>query len=227
MKQSNVEKLMRFVVEHRDSISQILKFLNEQDKAKSIEGNVANSDKQDPGYSVDQTEDQKKVEGGTDVADADSADEDANNVMKEGEEEKAGTESTSDGNDYPADGLGGGVEDPSLTPGAQPRKSSYDCSSKEDLDESEQKEEEVTEENKEEEKIEEDGGTASAPAPGGASVGAPAPQGSANTGIARAKSRLGEKPKKRYDESVSNEEREVLEMIEGWKNRDGYRIIGL
>lgn len=116
------------------------------------------------------------------------------------EDEKSGTEKTSDGVVYPDVGDGTGVEGETL-----------------------HEEEEVTEEDKIEGDKVEEAGTASVGAATGAAQPVSGPAGTANDGVARVKSRLGD-IQKRYDENVPLDggAEDVKAMMESWKTVPRY-----
>jgi len=119
------------------------------------------------------------------------------------EDEKSGTDKTSDGVVYPDVGDGTGVEGSPLH--------------------EEEENEEVTEEDEIDGKKVEEAGTASVGVATGAAQPVSGPAGTANDGVARVKSRLGA-IQKRYDESVplNGSANDVKAMMESWKNVPKY-----
>ena len=203
MRDQDIPKVMKYVKENIDEIKQIIAFLEEQNH-----DTAAGTDKQkDPDDKFSDEDSHKVMDKDSDAG----ADEDTEDVMNEGEEEKAGTEHTSDGVDYPDVGDGTGVEGETLHE-----------------DDEVNEEEEVTEEDEvdeEEDKVEE-AGTPSMGAATGAAQGVQGTQGSANDGVARFKAPIGDgKVKKRYDEGVvplDGGADDVKAMMESWKDRPKY-----
>lgn len=219
MRDQDIPKVMKYIKENLDEIKQIIKFLEEQDTA-------AGTDKQsDPDDKFSDEDTHNVMDNDNDAG----ADEDTHDVMHEGEQEKAGTEHTSDGVDYPDVGDGTGVEGETL----HEEDHDYDgggdsdeqmASDDEALADAGIKEEEEV--NEDEEQLEENGTPSVAVgAPTGPAVGVQGAQGSENQGIARVKSRMG-KTQKRYDESkgvpLDGSADDVKAMMESWKSRTKY-----
>lgn len=199
----NLEKMMAFILEHKDMIESMLKVINEDTTA-------------DTEHASDGINNTESMDGeGTEAI----INEDEEEVINEGEAEKAGTEGTSDGVDYPDVGDGTGVEGETL-------HEEDECEVSIEIEDGEEEEEK-------EEIDENCGGTASAPAPGGAAapVGGGVGSNTANTGIARVKAPLGKKVDeegsnvaRRYDENAKCETQEdVKAMMESWKNKGGWQ----
>lgn len=213
----DLEKMMKFVIEHKETIETVLSFLNEQDN------------KADTEHASDGINNTESMDGeGTEAIINEEEDEE---VISEGDAEKAGTEDTSDGVDYPDVGDGTGVEGETL-------HEEEDCEVEEGCGKKHKKmKEEDTEELEEGEEELEEAGTASAPAPGGAAAplaGGPGAN-TSNTGVARVKAPLGKKVDdkgsnvaRRYDESkICETEEDVKAMMESWKNRNGWQNLYL
>lgn len=188
MREQDIPKVMKYIKENLLEIKQIVKFLESQDTK-------AATDKQKDPHDKFSDED---VDNVIDSDSSASADEDSEDVMNEGDQEKAETDRTSDGVDYPDVGDNTGVEGETL------HEDEYDNMDDEDeiladygLEES---------------------GTASVGVATGPAQPAPGAEGSANDGIARVKGRMGD-VRKRYDEGVvplNGTDKDVEAMIESW-----------
>lgn len=201
LSEKDLEKMMAFVMEHKDMISSMLKVINENTEA----GTEHASD----GINNTESMDGEGTEAIISEECEDDDDEEKVEIeISEGDAEKAGTEGTSDGVDYPDVGDGTGVEGETLH------------------EEDECEEDEVEELNEEGGTA-----SAPAPGGAAAPVGGGVGSNTANTGIARVKAPLGKKVNdkgsnvtRRYDENARVETADdVKAMMESWKNKGGWQ----